>query len=202
MKTPTQLTPEKAKRYDPKTGLALEYGEYIVKFINENLRQVLLIGPINEPQFAATNHTMEYLATIAKKPIDVLMNTYGGDINSGLAIYDLIKRIDHQVPVHITVTGACMSMGVIILQAARKRISTPHANFMMHQLRGVNEGVLGELRDRHKHLERLQHVLDDILIKRTGLSHKELTKLTDRRDHYITAEEALSLNLIDSISEE
>lgn len=202
MKTPMQLNPEKAKRYDPKTGLALEYGEYIVKYINENLRQVLLIGPINEPQFAANLHTMEYLAAIAKKPINVIMNTYGGDINSGLAIFDWVDRINRRVPIDITVTGACMSMGVIILQAARKRLSTPHANFMMHQLRGVNEGVLGELRDRHKHLENLQHVLDDILIKRTGLSRKELTKLTDRRDHYITAEEAQSLNLIDAITEE
>lgn len=196
------IEPGKTKRYDPKFGLALEYGEYIVKFVNENLRQVPLMGPINEPQFAATNHTLEYLAAIDKKKITILMDTYGGDITSGLAIYDLVKRIDHKVPIEIKATGACMSMGVIILQAARKRLATPHANFMMHQLRGVNEGVLGELRDRHKHLERLQHVLDGILIKRSGLTQKELTKLTDRRDHYITAAEALSLNLIDEITEE
>lgn len=196
------VNPEKAKRFDPHTGLALEYGEYIVKFINERLRQVLLIGPINEPAFAATNHTLEYLAALSKKPITVLMDTYGGDINSGMAIYDMMRRVDHKCPVNIKATGACMSMGVVILQAGRKRLATPHANFMLHQLRGVNEGVLGELRDRHRHMERLQHQLDDILIKRTGLTQRELTKLTERRDYYITAEEALNLNLIDGIVED
>lgn len=192
---------DKAKRFDPTTGLALEYGEYIVKYNNEKLRNFLLIGPINENAYAATQHTLSYLASQSRKPLTVLMDTYGGDINSGLALYDLMKTIDRTVPLHIRVTGACMSMGVVILQAGRTRVSTPHANFMLHQLRGVNEGVLGELRDRHRHMERLQHQLDDILIKRTGLTKKELTKLTERRDYYITAEEALSLNLIDKIEE-
>lgn len=179
----------------------LDYGESMMKHMSETLREFPLIGPINELAFGITNLSLNYLGCLSNKPITVLMDTYGGDINSGFAIYDLVHRMNRRVRVDIMATGACMSMGVVILQAGRQRLATPHTNFMLHQLRGMNEGELGELRDRHKHMERLQHTLDEILIGRSKLSAREIARLTDRRDSYITAQEALKLNLIDKITE-
>lgn len=183
-----------------KSDLSLDYGEYIVKYNNERLRQFVVIGTINEMVLAATTQSLSYMASLNHKPITVLIHTYGGDINSGLAIYDLIGRINRAgTPVDIMANGACMSMGAVILQAGRKRLCAPHTHFMLHQLRGSNEGTLGEQRDSYMHMEHLQKTLNNVLAKHTGHTAKAIDKLIDRKNYYISAEEALKLNLIDKI---
>jgi ATP-dependent Clp protease protease subunit len=180
----------------------LDYGEYLVKYGNEKMRRFFLQGPITDIALSVTTHTLGYIAALSEDPIMVDLFTYGGDINCGLAIYDLVKRIGKKVPIDIMATGACMSMGVIILQAARHRYATPHAHFMLHQLRGTNEGDLGEQRDRYKHMEHLQSTLNNVLASRTGKTARQIDKLIDRKDYYISAEDALKINLIDKIVEE
>jgi ATP-dependent Clp endopeptidase proteolytic subunit ClpP len=127
------------------------------------------------------------------------MHTYGGGINEGMAIYDHIKGLGKKTPIDITATGACMSMGIIILQAARKRYATPNVCFMLHQLRGSNEGNLGQQRDQYQHMEKLQAKMNIILAQRTKKAVKQIDKLIDRKDYFIGAEEALKMNLIDAI---
>lgn len=182
-----------------KSGLAMEYADYVMRHVNEKLRKVLLVAPINEATFAAVFFALTYLGDLNKRPITLVLDTFGGDITAGLAMHDCITNIKQSVPVDILVTGACMSMGTVILQSARKRIATQHTTFMMHQLRGTNQGELGEMRDLHRHMEDMQRILNKIIVDRSGMSQKQLTKLIERRDCYISAEEALDINLIDEI---
>ena len=184
-----------------KTNVNLEYGEHIVKHNNEKLRRFLIVGQINDAVYAATTQSLQYIASLNNKPITVTMNSYGGDIDSGLAIYDLVRELNKTVPVDIVATGSCMSMAAIILQSARKRLSMPHTSFMLHQLRGANAGDLGEQRDRYKHMENMQLKLNTVLSQRTGMSMKQIDKLIDRKDYFISSAEALQLNLIDKIVE-
>lgn len=185
----------------PKSSLHLDYADYIVKHNNEKLRKFLIVGGINEVVFAACHQALTYMTSLNTHPVTITMASYGGEINAGLAIYDLIRETNKGTPVDIRVTGPCMSMATIVLQSARKRLATPHANFMLHQLRGSNEGDLGEQRDRHKHMEEVQDTLNNILSARTGMSVRAINKLIDRKDYFISAKEALKLNLIDKITE-
>lgn len=180
----------------------MDYGEYLVRYGNEKLREFFLQGPINDQTLSFSVHTLNYLKAINDDPITVLMHTYGGDIHAGLAIFDLIARINKKVPVHVLATGACMSMGVIILQAGKLRLATKNSHFMLHQLRGTNEGDLGSQRDSFRQMENLQSSLNDILAHRTGKTPKQIDKLIDRKDYYISAPEALKMNLIDKIVED
>ncbi len=176
-----------------------DYGEFLVRFGNEKLREFFLQGPINEQAASFSLHTLNYMASLSNEPIKMYLCTYGGDINQGMLIYDLVTRLNETVPVDIIATGTCMSMGVVLLQSGRKRLATKHTHFMLHQLRGTNEGDLGEQRDRYRHMESLQATLNTVLASRTGKTAKQIDKLIDRKDYYIKAEDALKLNLIDGI---
>lgn len=181
--------------------VVVDYGEFLVRFGNEKLREFLLVGPITEQSFSFVFHTLHYMASLSSEPIMVKLFTYGGDIDAGMAIYDLIVDMNKTVPVDITCTGSCMSMGVVILQAGRKRYATPHTHLMLHQLRGTNEGDLGSQRDRYKHMESLQTALNNVLAARTGKTPRQIDKLIDRKDFYISAQDALKQGLIDGIAD-
>ena len=185
---------------DPQLNeFSLDYAEWLVRYGNEKLREFFLQGPISEQALAFSVHTLNYIAALGSDPIRMYLHTYGGDINCGLAIHDLVKGLNKKVPIDIIATGAVMSMGVVILQAARKRYATPNVHFMLHQLRGSNEGDLGEQRDRYRHMENLQTQLNDILAKRTGKTTAQIDKLIDRKDYFVSAKDALKLGLIDKI---
>jgi ATP-dependent Clp protease protease subunit len=145
---------------------------------------------------------LNYLASISKKPITIFMNTPGGVIVDGLAVFDTIKRIGKKVPVNIIANGACMSMGVIILQAATHRACTPNTFFLLHELQGNVQGSLSAQRDDYKFSEELQKRLNKIVTSRSGMTEKQLKKLIERRDFYIDAQEALKFGLVDEIVED
>lgn len=178
----------------------LDYGEFLVKYSNEILGEFTLQGALGEQSLSISLHTLHYMASLGHDRLKVYLHTYGGGINEGFAIHDMISLINkNQVPVDIVATGACMSMGVIVLQAARHRMATENANFMLHQLRGVTQGALGEQRDSYKHMEQLQTRLNMVLSTRTGMTIRQIDKLIDRKDYFICAQDALKLKLIDEI---
>lgn len=162
-------------------------------------RIVNVVGQVDSTMSLELAARLNYLAGVNNKPINVFLNTFGGSVTDGLAIYDLIVALNKKVPINVVATGACMSMGTIILQAGRKRLTTPFTSFLLHELSMRNEGKLGELRDNQKEAERLQHILNGILAKRTRLSEKKLMQLFTRREFYIDAEEARKYRLVDGI---
>jgi len=164
-------------------------------------REVYITGVINsEVQYYLTRILM-YLAEDSKKPINIILNTPGGLVADGLAIYDLLKTIGQTTPITITATGQCMSMGAIILQAANKRWATRHCAIGLHELSAANIGSFSKMEETQEEMEKTQDTLDDIVTDRTGMTRKKLKGLIKRRETVLTPDEALELNLIDGVLE-
>jgi len=172
--------------------------EVVEKKLADN-RIIIVDGVVGDVMAHEMSFRLRYLASTGKQPITMYFNSVGGDVLAGLAIYDTIRDVNKRAPVSIIANGACMSMGVIILQAASTRLSTPNTHFMLHELAMRNEGKLSEQKDAHQHALRLQNQLNDIIAGRTGMTRKVVEKLTERKDYYIDPVEALKLKLIDGI---
>ena len=164
-------------------------------------REVYITGIINsEVQYYLTR-ILTYLADESKKTITIILNTPGGTVSDGLAIYDLFKTIGQRAPIHIVATGQCMSMGIIILQAASKRWATVHCTLGLHELSAENVGSFSNTEDNQRQIRRTQSILNDLITARTGMTKKKLQGLTARRDTVLSPDEALELNLIDGVVE-
>ncbi|MDD3120364.1 MAG: ATP-dependent Clp protease proteolytic subunit [Candidatus Gracilibacteria bacterium] len=133
-----------------------------------------------------------------KAPITIYVNTPGGHVTAGLAIYDVMQYI--QCDVVTVCIGLAASMGSIILAGGTKgkRYSLPNSEIMIHQPLGGAEGQATEIRIAAEHIIKTGDVLYKILAKHTGKDVKQVEKDCDR-DHYMTSEEALKYGLIDKI---
>ena len=133
-----------------------------------------------------------------KKDIHLYINSPGGSVTAGLAIYDTMQFLTCDVATYCM--GQAASMGALLLTtgAAGKRYALPNASIMIHQpLAGMN-GTAEEIMIHRKELRRVKHRLNEILIKHTGQTLEAIEKDTDR-DNFMTAEEALNYKLIDKV---
>ncbi len=133
-----------------------------------------------------------------KAPITLYVNSPGGHVTAGLAIYDTMQSVKPDV---ITVAvGLAASMGSIILcgGAKGKRYALPHAEIMIHQPLGGMEGQATDIKIAADHIIRTWEVLYAILAKHSGQKIDQVRKDCDR-DNYMTAEDALKYGLIDKI---
>ncbi|RLD15046.1 ATP-dependent Clp endopeptidase proteolytic subunit ClpP [candidate division KSB1 bacterium] len=132
------------------------------------------------------------------KDIYLYVNSPGGIVSSGLAIYDTIKYIKPDVVT--TCMGQAASMGALLLAAGTKgkRYALPHARIMIHQPLGGAEGQASDIAIAANEILRIKHVLNEILADATGKSLEQIEKDTDR-NYFMSAEEALEYGLIDKI---
>jgi len=171
-----------------------------VSFTLSESRRVRLLGEIALHTMAHIANSLDYLMLQdKKKPIEILLNSGGGEVIQGLAIYDAIIAANKITPVNITAMGACMSMGAIILQSGRVRRAYPNTEFLLHEVSYGEFGRHSEHKDRAKQVARMQGRLDSILISRSKLTQDSLRELIERKDYHITASEALEHGLIDEI---
>ena len=106
-----------------------------VSYTLSDARRLNLFGEIDLGTYAHVSNALKYMQLKdSKKPIDLYLNTRGGDVINGLAIYDFIVEMNKTTPIDITVNGACMSMGTIILQAGRKRRAYKNSEFLLHEV--------------------------------------------------------------------
>ncbi|MBP9717838.1 ATP-dependent Clp endopeptidase proteolytic subunit ClpP [Candidatus Gracilibacteria bacterium] len=134
----------------------------------------------------------------AKKDIIMYIQSPGGHVTAGLAIYDTMQYIKPSV---VTVCiGMAASMGAILLTggAKGKRFVLPNAEVMIHQPLGGVEGQASDIQIHAEHIIRTKERLNKIIAKHTGKPLKQVEKDTDR-DNYLTAEEALKYGLVDKI---
>ena len=165
-------------------------------------RVVIIAGVVDESMLAVLTFRLRHLAIASSKPITLYFSSCGGVITAGLGVYDLIRDVAKKCPVHVVASGHCISMALIVLQAATKRLSLPNTTFMMHELsNAAGGGRLSETREQQEQGERLQNLLDAIVHDRSGQDMKKLRKMIERHDLYMTPEEALKYHLIDSIIE-
>lgn len=133
-----------------------------------------------------------------EKPIDIVVNCFGGEVYSGLALYDTIEAYKSVVPIRTIAKGAIMSMGVIIYLAADERTASPRASFMVHSVSGGAIGKTYEVEVDTKEIKRLNSMLCDILTDRTKRTRKYWEKEMKYEDKYYDVEKAVKLGIVNS----
>ena len=133
-----------------------------------------------------------------KKDIHLYINTPGGSVTAGLAIYDTMQMVS--CPVNTYCLGQAASMGAILLAAGKngKRFALPHARIMVHQPSGGFEGTAADISIQAQEILRLKDTLYSILSKHTGRPAEEIRRQSDR-DFFMSAEEAIANGLVDKV---
>ena len=130
--------------------------------------------------------------------IYLYINSPGGQVSSGMAIYDTMQYIKPDV--QTICIGQAASMGALLLTAGapKKRFALPHSRIMIHQPSGGFQGQHTDIEIQAKEISRIRSILDGILSKHSGKNVSQVNKDTER-DHYMTGEEAKAYGLIDSV---
>jgi ATP-dependent Clp protease, protease subunit len=130
--------------------------------------------------------------------IYLYINSPGGQVSSGMAIYDTMQYIKPDV--QTICIGQAASMGALLLTAGapKKRFALPHARIMIHQPSGGFQGQHTDIEIQAKEISRIRSILDGIMAKHSGKPVAQVNKDTER-DHYMTGEEAKVYGLIDSV---
>ncbi len=133
-----------------------------------------------------------------KKDITLYINSPGGQVTAGMAMYDTMQFIKPDVST--ICFGIAASMGAVILAAgaAGKRMALPNAEVMIHQVMGGAEGQASDIEISARHILKTKDKLNHILAHHTGQNIKKVEKDTDR-DYYMSSEEAKEYGLIDKI---
>ena len=180
------------------------YGIREVSIYTEHLarRKIFIEGMITMETADAFVLQMMHLKEESEEDIYLYINSYGGDINSGLLIYDVIQGI--KIPLHITCIGMAASMAAVILAGGQKgrRHILPHSQTMIHEpllSQGVG-GSASSIKNISDSILRTRDILNEILAKHTGKPLQEINDATSF-NHYMTAEESVAFGLCDSIVE-
>ena len=134
----------------------------------------------------------------ATKDVSVYVNSPGGSVTAGLAIYDTMQFLKCDVVTYCV--GQAASMGAVLLAAGAKgkRHALPGARIMIHQPWGGAQGTASDIHIQSQEIMRLKDYLNGILAKHTGKSVKEVAKDTDR-DFFMSAQEAVAYGLVDDV---
>ena len=162
-------------------------------------RIVLLGGEVNDESANLIVAQLLFLqAQDAKKEISMYINSPGGSVTAGLAIYDTMQFIS--CPVATYCIGQAASMGAVLLTAGAKgkRFALPNARIMIHQPWGGAEGKASDIEITAREILRLKEKLNEILASHSGKTMEEVVHDTDR-DHFMSADEACKWGLIDKV---
>ena len=162
-------------------------------------RIVFISGEVNDEMANAICAQLLFLQSQdAKKEISVYVNSPGGSVTAGLAIYDTMQFV--KCPVATYCIGQAASMGAVLLTAGTKgrRFALPNARIMIHQPWGGAEGKASDIEITAREILRLKEILNGILAKHSGKKTADVVKDTDR-DHFMSAEEAKERGLIDEV---
>ena len=162
-------------------------------------RIVFLAGPVTDLNANVVIAQMLYLVSKdPKRDIKLYINSPGGSVTAGLAIYDTMQYI--KCPVSTICIGLTASMAAIILASGTKgkRFALPNAEILLHQVAGGVQGQAVEIEITAKQIIKMKEKLNEILSFHTGQSLNKVVKDTDR-DFYLTAEEAKKYGLIDEV---
>jgi ATP-dependent Clp protease protease subunit len=171
------------------------------RFLKE--RKVFLWGEVSDKSAKDVTEKLLFLEADAPgEPVTFYINTPGGSITAGMAIYDTMQLISS--PITVVVTGMAASMGSILLCGASEgqRFLYPHSRVLIHQplISGQMVAVAVDIHIQAKEMERLRDELNAILSKSSGQTLEKIRKDTDR-DFYMTAQEAIDYGLADRIIE-
>lgn len=162
-------------------------------------RIILLGTPIDDSVANLVIAQLLFLqAEDPKKDIELYINSPGGSVTAGLAIYDTMQILSCDVKTYCL--GQCASMGAVLLAAgaAGKRYALPNSRIMIHQPWGGAEGTAADISIQAKEILRLKAMLNNILSSHSGQPLKKIEKDTER-DFFMSADEAVEYHLVDSV---
>lgn len=162
-------------------------------------RQILLSGEINKDLAEKVIKNILLLESMSKtKPIYLYINSPGGDVDSGFAIFDIIRFVHPEV---ISIgTGLIASAASLILLASKKqnRFGLPNSHYLIHQPLSRMEGVATDIEIHAEELEKAKSKINEIIAEETGTDLKKVALDTDR-DYWLSADEAVKYGLISKI---
>lgn len=169
------------------------------KFLEQ--RKIFLWGAVTDETAKDITEKLLYLESVAPgKDITFYINTPGGSITAGMAVYDTMQLITS--PITVVVTGMAASMGSILLSGAKKgrRLLYPHSRVLIHQplISGRMIGPASDINIQAREMEKLRAELNQILASASGQPLERINRDTDR-DFYLNAVEAIEYGLADRI---
>ena len=162
-------------------------------------RIVFVNGQIDDNVAALVNAQLLFLESEnPDKPVAMYINSPGGMVTSGLAIYDTMQWI--KCPVATVCMGSAYSMGSFLLMAgaAGSRIALPNASIMLHQPSGGFQGVASDIQRHAEDILRTKRRLNELYSKHCGRTYEEVERTLDR-DHFMTAAEAKEWGVVDHV---
>jgi ATP-dependent Clp protease protease subunit len=180
---------EETKRPKPVEALA-------EKFLKT--RTILLSGEINKDQAERVVRQMLLLESVSDAPITVFIDSPGGDVDAGFAIFDMIRFINAKVS--IVGMGLVASAGALVLLAVPKdrRFGLPNSHYLIHQPLSGIRGVATDIEIHARELEKTRERINRIIAEETGQDLERVGKDTDR-DYWMNSEEAVAYGLISKV---
>ena len=178
-----------------------QYGERAYDIYSRLLKDriIFLAGPITDPCANSIIAQMLFLASKdPQKDIQLYINTPGGSVTAGMAIYDTMQYVKPDIST--VCIGLAASMGATLLAAGKKgkRFALPNSQVLLHQVAGGVTGEAVEIEITAKQIVKIKEKLNKILEKHTGQPLEKIEKDTDR-DFYLSADEAKEYGLIDQV---
>jgi ATP-dependent Clp protease protease subunit len=178
-----------------------QYGERAYDIYSRLLKEriIFLGGPINDIVANSIIAQMLFLASQdPKKDIQLYINSPGGSVTAGMAIYDTMQYV--KCPISTVCVGIAASMGATLLAAGEKgkRFALPNSQILLHQVAGGVTGAAVEIEITAKQIVKIKEKLNKILAKHTGQPLDKVERDTDR-DFYLDAQEAKEYGIIDEV---
>ena len=164
-------------------------------------RIIFLTGPIDDGVAALTTSQLLFLESEnPKREIAMYINSPGGYVSSGLAIYDTMQYV--RCPISTVCIGQAASMGSLLLAAGEKgmRIALPNARIMLHQPSGGYSGVATDIERHAEEIIELKRRLNNIYVRHTCQPYDVIERKLDR-DTFLTAEQAMEFGIVDKVYE-
>jgi len=161
-------------------------------------RTILLSGEIRKGLAEKTIRQLLLMETSGDEPVKIFIDSPGGDVDAGYAIFDMIRFI--KPPVYTIGMGLVASAAAIIQLAAPKerRLGLPNSHYLIHQPLSGIRGVATDIEIHARELDKLREKINRLIADETGVSFKQVEKDTDR-DYWMSAQEAVSYGLISRV---
>jgi len=173
------------KRNSSKLSRVITLGDIDSELANEIIE---VIYEINEEDAKKTQ----------KEPIKLIINSFGGELYSGLALIDTIDN--SQTPIHTICHGAAMSMALVVFAAGHYRYASKYATFMYHEASYGTDGKIMHHKQEIKETDRTDKICDEYLMSKTKFTVKQLKDVKDKRaEWYFDVKTAMKHGLVDEI---
>jgi len=173
------------------------------KYFGPSTRSLAFFGDVNEDRSRLLISQILHLEQLSEtEPITIFLNTQGGSLTEGLAIYDIIKQVS--CPVIIAATGLCASAGLLILSAGDYKLASPNTIFFYHQPVMSDSSVTStnDMISFSDHYNNCKEVADNIILKNSKMKKSVWNaNFKNKTSFYFNSEQALSFNMINDIVE-